>query len=137
MPKLGQKKRRELLLKAMLDREPVGVSNAEDSWALVELYRLQHGELPPQSGEGKTIQISEGLKALAKLLEGDSSKYPPLFSVVSVLRYAAKELAKQDDLTALSEKVARLNPEAGEIGPGMLANLVAKARRITPPTPPV
>jgi len=109
----------------------------EDSWATVELYRLQHGELPPRDGEAKPVQISEALKALARIVDGtDKRELPPRFSVASVLRYVAKEIAKQDGLTALSEKVARLNPDAGEIGPGMLAQLVSDARKLTPLLPP-
>lgn len=34
------------------------------------------------------------------------------------------------DLYAFAQRVARLNQDAGEIGPGMLAQLVADARRI-------
>lgn len=33
------------------------------------------------------------------------------------------------ELVHLAERVARLNPDAGEIGAGMLASLVADARR--------
>ena len=44
---------------------------------------------------------------------------------------AAPSAADQlPDLLQLCDKVARLNPEAGEIGPGMLATLVTQARRI-------
>ena len=34
-------------------------------------------------------------------------------------------------LYALAERVARLNPDAGEIGAGMLASLVEQARAVT------
>jgi len=34
-------------------------------------------------------------------------------------------------LHSLAQRVAALNPDAGEIGAGMLADLVATARRIT------
>ena len=47
----------------------------------------------------------------------------------------AFEDAKADilELFALADRVARLNPDAGEIGPGVLASLVEQARNLTNP----
>ena len=43
-------------------------------------------------------------------------------------------IAKAPDLYALALRIARLNRDVGEIGPGMLASLVDEGRRITNPT---
>lgn len=133
MPKLGQKKKRELLKKAAEE------SGANDAWAMVELYRWQHGELPPQEqGKCKNLVISEALKAMAGAMETPNpTKWPTPFNTASVLRYAAKQLEGQEQLQALAQRVANLNRDAGEIGPGMLAQLVDQARKITPQAPPV
>lgn len=42
----------------------------------------------------------------------------------------ARLIAAAPELADLCEMVARLNPAAGEIGAGMLANMVEKARNI-------
>lgn len=42
----------------------------------------------------------------------------------------ARLIAVSPDLLALANRVASLNPDVGEIGPGMLAQLVGDARRI-------
>ena len=131
--KLGLKKQREAVLKNM------GVSDFDgnDSWAQVELYRWQHGDPPPQDQtKCKDLLISEGLKAMAgALLDPNAKEKPTMFNLASVLNYAGKQLEGQEKLEALAKQIAGLNPDAGEIGAGMLANLVEKAREIIPIDP--
>ena len=68
-----------------------------------------------------------------------TSKQWAAFSPEAVIRDASTSHqfhllkdAKEDiaQLSALVERVARLNPNAGEIGAGMLANLILDAQEI-------
>lgn len=70
----------------------VHMPEAQDSWAEVELYRLQYGELPPLDGERcKPLVPAEGLRVLAKIIESGEN-VPPPFSVAAVLKYVAAAL---------------------------------------------
>lgn len=67
----------------------------EDSWARVELYRWQHGELP--FGDDKSLDESKALLAMADAIEkgcksGNIDEMPTPFNVVSVMRYIAKKI---------------------------------------------
>ncbi len=67
--------------------------NPADSWAKVELYRWQHGELPGD----KPLNESKALLAMADAIEKGCKEnnreiMPSSFNVVSVMRYIAKKL---------------------------------------------
>jgi hypothetical protein len=63
-----------------------------DSWAEVELWRWQYGELPSQDDIRK-LDISVGVNNMAKALEsGDRKKMPSVYNVISVLKYLAKKV---------------------------------------------
>lgn len=73
-----------------------------DSWAEVELYRWQHGGLPPQNPDlCKEVDPKAAVEAMCRAIErGCAAKttegMPSPFSVVTVLRYLADRLpAKQ------------------------------------------
>ena len=83
--KLGLKKQRERLMSA-LTGEP------NDSWASVELYRWQYGELPPPTGS-RPLDVSAALIKMAEALsQPDQSKWPSPFNIASVLAFTAKKL---------------------------------------------
>ena len=83
--------------------------------------------------EGIDTEVLENL-----LLMGDTFKSrfaardkaeDELAAEVAALKALRDELARAaSDFTLLADRVARLNPDAGEIGAGMLAQLVADAR---------
>ena len=73
---------------------------SNDSWAQVELYRWQHGELPPQDETCKKLDEPAALRAMADAIErgckdGKPNEMPSPFNVCSVLRYVAAKLASQ------------------------------------------
>lgn len=51
--------------------------------------------------------------------------------ISSDMRKALRDEQQRYDMEKLVRKLASLNPEAGEIGEGMLRILVTKARRLT------
>lgn len=60
--------------------------DALDSWALVELYRWQHGDLPDENY--KPLNIDQALLNCAKNMgEGN---VPEVFNVMSVLDYLGR-----------------------------------------------
>jgi hypothetical protein len=68
----------------------------DDSWAQVELYRWQYGELPPQDESCKPLDVVRGIEAMANAIEKhDIKNFPSPVGVMSVLRYAAKLLRKK------------------------------------------
>ena len=74
------------------------IPNPEDSWAKVELYRWQHGQLPPQNETSKPLDESKALLAMAEAIEngcksGGSLPMPSPYNVCSVLRYVARKLS--------------------------------------------
>jgi hypothetical protein len=88
--KLGLKKRRE---QALAELE----SDSNDSWATVELYRWQHGNLPGEPGTGqlKELSVPAGLRAMALAFSGPQDKWPAPLNVASVLVHAAKLIEKE------------------------------------------
>lgn len=69
-----------------------------DSWARVELYRWQYGELPPNENS-QELDESIALQNMAEAIEGgcktgDHRMMPTPFNVCSVLRYIAKKIKK-------------------------------------------
>ena len=71
------------------------IPDPEDSYAQVELYRWQHGELP--FDDSKDLDVSKGLIGMADAIDKrDLDNFPAPFNVSSVLRYAAKKLKECD-----------------------------------------
>ncbi len=65
-----------------------------DSFAQVELYWWQHGELPEHRNE-KPLDVSAGLEGMSNAIKtGDLENFPSPSSIIIALEYAAKLLRK-------------------------------------------
>ena len=71
------------------------LASRNHSWAKVELYRWQHGELPPQDGEEKPLDVPTALREMARALMGEKESMPSPQNVASVLNFCADELEKK------------------------------------------
>lgn len=70
----------------------------DDSWAKVELWRWQYGELP-KAGDSRPLDIPKALVAMAEALRkgcetGNLGLMPTPFNVCEVLKFCARQLTK-------------------------------------------
>jgi hypothetical protein len=77
----------------------------EDSWAEVELFRWQYGQLPG-SPDDRRLDKSKGLAAMAKAIEEgcaakDVSKMPHPMNICSVLNYCARKMNEHHEDKAM------------------------------------
>ena len=72
------------------------LSDPDDAWAEVELWRWQYGTLP-QPGDMRPLDVSKGLQGMADAIrKGNRSNFPTPYNVITVLEYAAKLIARKD-----------------------------------------
>lgn len=82
-------------------------SDSNEQWALVELYRWEHGELP-RMGEQKPLSIKNAVMKMAEAFTiEDEKKWPAPMNIASVLAYLASKLLK----TKLDEAAAPATTE--------------------------
>lgn len=73
----------------------MNIPDPNDSWAEVELFRWQYGELP-KSNDTRKLDVSAGIKGMAKAFEegtilgSDLNKMPTPMNLISVLKYLSK-----------------------------------------------
>ena len=90
--KLGAKKQRKLMLATL-------ASESNEQWALVELYRWQHGELP-QMGSQKPLSVKIAVEKMAQsFADEDPKNWPAPMNIASVLAYLSTKLAKSEPTT--------------------------------------
>lgn len=99
--KLGDKKKRELFQKNIS-------SEGNDSYAQVELYRWQHGALPPQdSALCKPLSVPTGLRSMAMAFcePPDNDAWPHPFNIASVFEFCAKQIEKAENTQKLYDEL--------------------------------
>ena len=71
------------------------IPSPDDSWARVELYRWQYGELP--NNDSPPLSVPKGLQAMAKAIrDGDADNFPSPYNVITVLEYASRIIEKNE-----------------------------------------
>ena len=86
-------------LQKILDKQNITLPDPEDSFAQVELYRWQYGELP-EHGNEKPLDVSAGLEGMSEAIKAkDMENFPSPHSVIIALEYAAKLLRKSNKRT--------------------------------------
>jgi hypothetical protein len=99
--KLGSKKKREVFQKTL-------ESSGNDSYARVELYRWQHGNLPPQdSAVCKPLSVPAGLRSMAMAFcePPDNDAWPHPFNIASVFEFCAKQVEKAENTQKLYDEL--------------------------------
>jgi NTP pyrophosphatase (non-canonical NTP hydrolase) len=89
--------------------------DTNDSWAEVELFRWQYGEMPTLADDRK-LDISAGLNAMAEAIrKGNPENFPAPHNVISVLQFASKQLSSpvKHALKALAEDIYRIARDHG------------------------
>lgn len=88
----------------------LGPPDPNNSWARVELWRWQYGELPSPD-DNRPLDESAGLRAMADAfntghVEG-KNEWPAPFNVQSVMRYCAHRLDQVEQAKLKIEKLMR------------------------------
>lgn len=105
--KLGLKKRREQFMGVL-------TGEANDSWAAVELFRWQYGELP-KPGDLRRMSIPEAMRKMADgFMAKSPSGWPSPMNLMSVFEYAAKEIENLNKALAVKMDAMPSGLSAGQ-----------------------